>query len=171
MQVGYSPFELEIEGPKGTDLLDACRELGVAIIAAMPLGRGILTSTFASNTPLDPKDMRPMFMPRFQGDNRDKNVLIAQQWQKLAESKGCTSAQLALAWLLKQGDDIFVIPGTKKMKYLEENCGALEVKLTEGDVAEIRKFAEGAEVAGHYLPPSFENYTFSDTAEEPAGAA
>ncbi|THW48620.1 aldo/keto reductase [Aureobasidium pullulans] len=166
VQVGYSPFELDIESSKGTDLLATCRHLGIAIIAAMPLGRGILTSTFANNTPLDPKDMRPTFMPRFQAANKQKNVDIAKQWRNLADSKNCTSAQLALAWLLKQGEDIFVIPGTKQIKYLEENCGALGVELSDEDVTQIRRFAETADIAGGSLPPNFENFTFSDTVEE-----
>lgn len=166
VQVGYSPFELDIETSRGTDLLKTCRELGVAVIAAMPLGRGILTSTFADDTPLDPKDMRPSFMPRFQEGNREKNVEVSKQWRKLAESKGCTSAQLAIAWLLAQGEDVFVIPGTKRVKYLEENCGAADVKLSQKDVDEVRRFAETCEIAGGCLPPNFESFTFSDTAEE-----
>lgn len=166
VQVGYSPFELDIEGDKGTKLLQTCRELGVALVAAMPLGRGILTSTFADNTPLESKDMRPNFMPRFQEGNREKNVEVAKQWRGLAEGKGCTSAQLAIAWLLAQGEDVFVIPGTKKIRYLEENCGAADVKLSQEDVDEVRRFAETCEIAGGCLPPNFESFTFSDTAEE-----
>ncbi|CAD0093050.1 unnamed protein product [Aureobasidium mustum] len=166
VQVGYSAFELDIENDKGTKLLETCRSLGVAVVAAMPLGRGILTSTFADNTPLDAKDMRPSFMPRFQEGNREKNVEIAKQWRQLAESKKCTSAQLAIAWLLKQGQDILVIPGTKKIKYLEDNCGAVGVDLTQEDVKEIREFAETCGIAGGCLPPNFESFTFSDTVEE-----
>lgn len=166
VQVGYSPFELDIEGDKGTNLLQTCRELGVAVVAAMPLGRGILTSRFADNTPLDPKDMRPSFMPRFQDGNRQKNVEVSKQWRSLAAAKGCTSAQLAIAWLLSQGEDVFVIPGTEKIKYLEENCGAADVKLSHEDVAEVRRFAETCAIAGGCLPPNFEGFTFSDTVEE-----
>jgi aryl-alcohol dehydrogenase-like predicted oxidoreductase len=166
VQVGYSPFELDIEESKGTNLLNTCRELGVAVVAAMPLGRGILTSTFANNTPLDPRDMRPSFMPRFQDGNREKNVEVSRQWRSLAESKGCTSAQLAIKWLLEQGEDVFVIPGTKKIKYLEENCGAVGVELSRDDVDEVRKFAETCDIAGGCLPPNFESFTFSDTVEE-----
>lgn len=166
VQVGYSPFELDIETARGTDLLKTCRELGVAVVAAMPLGRGILTSTFADNTPLDPKDMRPSFMPRFQDGNREKNVEVSKQWRSLAETKGCASAQLAIAWLLAQGQDIFVIPGTKKIKYLEENCGSAHVELSREDVDEVRNFAETCEIAGGCLPPNFESFTFSDTAEQ-----
>jgi aryl-alcohol dehydrogenase-like predicted oxidoreductase len=166
VQVGYSAFELDIENETGTNLLGTCRELGVAVVAAMPLGRGILTSAFADSMPLDPKDMRPTFMPRFQDGNREQNVEVSKQWRRLAEQKGCTSAQLAIAWFLAQGEDIFVIPGTKKIKFLEENCGAGGVELSQGDVDEVRRFAETCEVAGGCLPPNFESFTFSDTVEE-----
>ncbi|KAI5251728.1 aldo/keto reductase [Aureobasidium subglaciale] len=166
VQVGYSAFELDIEDSRGTDLLATCRSLDIAVVAAMPLGRGILTSTFADNEPLDTKDMRPSFMPRFQDGNKQKNVQIAKQWRELAESKRCTSAQLAIRWLLEQGEDIFVIPGTKRIKYLEENCGAVGVELSKEDVVAVRRFAETAEVAGGCLPPNFESFTFSDTVEE-----
>ena len=167
IQVEYSPFVLDIEGPAGTDLLATARELGTAIVAAMPLGRGLLTSTFASGAAVgDGKDMRTKMMPRFQEANRDQNTKLVGQWQAIARKKGCTATQLALAWMLKQGDDVFPIPGTKKLKYLEENWGALNVRLTDEDVAEIRRFVEAAEIAGHYMPPQFESYTFTDTVEE-----
>ena len=158
---------LDIEGPAGTDLLATARELGIAVVAAMPLGRGLLTSTFASGAPVgDSKDMRTKMMTRFQEANREHNMKVVCQWQAIAQKKGCTATQLALAWMLKQGDDIFPIPGTKKMQYLEENWAAVHVRLTNDDVSEIRRFVEAAEVAGHYMPPQFESYTFTDTAEE-----
>jgi aryl-alcohol dehydrogenase-like predicted oxidoreductase len=158
---------LDIEGPAGTDLLATCRELGVTVVAAMPLGRGMLTSTFASDEPVgDSKDKRPLVMPRFMEANRDKNIKLVGQFKALADKKGCTTSQLAIAWLLKQGDDVIPIPGTKKLKYLEENWGALDVHLTDEDEAEIRHFVETAEIAGHYMPPQFESYTFTDTKEE-----
>ena len=158
---------LDIEGPAGTDLLATCRELGVTVVAAMPLGRGLLTSTFASGEAVgDSKDMRPRVIPRFMEANRDKNVKLVSQFKALADKKGCTTSQLAIAWLLKQGDDIIPIPGTKKLKYLEENWGSLDVHLTDEDEAEIRHFVEAAEIAGHYMPPQFESYTFTDTKEE-----
>lgn len=105
-------------------------------------------------------------MPRFMGDNRSKNVKLVSQFTVLAAKKGCTTSQLALAWLLKQGDDVFPIPGTKRMKYLEENWVALDLQLTDAEEEEIRKFLETAEIAGGYMPPSFEHYTFRDTKEE-----
>ncbi|MCJ1304107.1 hypothetical protein MMC08_006919 [Hypocenomyce scalaris] len=167
VQVEYSPFVLDIESPAGTDLLATCRELGATVVAAMPLGRGMLTSTFARGEAVgDSKDNRPRVMPRFMEANRDKNVKLVIQFKALADKKGCTTAQLAIAWLLKQGDDVIPIPGTKKLKYLEENWGALDVHLTDEDEAEIRHFVETAEIAGHNMPPQFESYTFRDTKEE-----
>ena len=160
---------LEIEGPAGTDLLATCRELGVAVVAATPLGRGMLTSTFANGEAVgDSKDKRPLVMPRFMEANRDNNIKLVSHFKALADKKGCTTAQLALAWLLKQGDDIIPIPGTKKLKYLEENWAALDVHLTDEDEAEIRQFVETAEIAGHSLPPQFASYNFRDTNEEEA---
>ncbi|CAM1501320.1 Fc.00g104820.m01.CDS01 [Cosmosporella sp. VM-42] len=167
VQVEYSAFVLEIEGPSGTNLLATCRELGVAVVAAMPLGRGLLTSTFAAGEAVgDHKDMRVKVMPRFMEGNREKNVQIVSQFKALADKKGCTTTQLAIAWVLKQGDDIIPIPGTKRLKYLEENWASKDVQLSDEDDAEIRHFVENAEVAGHTMPAGMEHYTFTDTAEE-----
>lgn len=167
VQLDYSPFVLEIEGPAGTNLLTTCRELGVTIVAAMPLGRGMLTSTFEKGEPVgDSKDKRVVAMPRFMEGNRDKNTKIVSQFKVLADKKGCTIAQLALAWLAKQGDDIIPIPGTKRLKYLEENWASLDVHLTDEEEAEVRKFLETAELAGTALPPAFKDYNYRDTAEE-----
>lgn len=105
-------------------------------------------------------------MPRFQEANRDQNVKVVSQFKALANKKGCIISQLAIAWLLKQGDDIFPIPGTKKLKYLEENWGALDVSLTDEEEAEIRAFAETAELAGSPAPVQFAAYLFRDTKEE-----
>jgi aryl-alcohol dehydrogenase-like predicted oxidoreductase len=98
--------------------------------------------------------------------NRATNIKIVNQFKVVADNKGCTITQLALAWLLKQGDDIIPIPGTKKMKYLEENWGVLDVHLTDEDEDEIRKFVESAEIAGGTLPPGFETAHLVDTKEE-----
>jgi len=110
----YSVFTRDIEGPAGHDLLATCRELGVAFVVAAPLGRGLLTSTFSKGESVgDSKDLRPHVQPRFQEANWDQNVKVVSQFQALADKKGCTVSQLALAWLLKQGDDIFPIPARK----------------------------------------------------------
>jgi aryl-alcohol dehydrogenase-like predicted oxidoreductase len=167
VQVDYSPFVLAIEGLAGTDLLATCREFGVAVVAAMPLGRGMVTKTFADGKDNgDSIDKRPHVMPRFMKGNREKNVEIIGQFRSLAEKKGCTTSQLALAWLLKQGDDIIPIPGTKQLAYLEENCAAINVHLTDEDVAEVRQFVEAAEIAGHTLPAAYADFDFRNTAEE-----
>ena len=127
----------------------------------------MITATFASGGPVgDSEDKRPLVMPRFMEANREANVKVISQFKALAEKKNCTTPQLALAWLLKQGHDIVPIPGTKRLKYLEENWGALAVHLTDEDEVEVRRFLESAEIAGHYMPPQFESYAFTDTAEE-----
>ncbi|KAE9364837.1 aldo/keto reductase [Stipitochalara longipes BDJ] len=167
VQTDYSPFQREIEGPDGTVLLATCRELGVAVVCAMPLGRGMVTSTFASGQPVgDANDKRPHVMPRFMEGNKDNNVKIVSEFKVLADKKGCSVAQLALAWLLKQGEDIFPIPGTKRMNYMEENWAALEIRISAEEAAEIRGFLERVEIAGPALPPQFASYNYTDTAVE-----
>lgn len=168
VQQEYSPFVLELEGPISGHFLATCRELGVSVVPFSPLGRGLLTTTFGSGeTSSDEKDLRASYFPRFQGENREANIKLVNQFKAFADKKSCTTSQLALAWLLKQGDDIVPIPGTKKIKYLEENWGALDVHLTDEEEAEIRGFLEGAEVAGGRLPPSVSSSAvFTDTKEE-----
>ncbi|KAF5707604.1 alcohol dehydrogenase [Fusarium mundagurra] len=148
VQMEYSPFVLDIEGLAGTDLLATCRELGVAVVCYSPLGRGLLTGAFTTKESVTSEGDWRTNMPRFAGDNFNTNVKLVKQFQTLADKKGCTPAQLAIAWLLKQGDDIFPIPGTKRIKYLEENWAALGVQLTDSDEAEIREFVNRAEIAG-----------------------
>ena len=165
VQVDYSVLTLGIEQESTKHLLATCHELGVAVVAYSPLGRGLLTSTFASNGAIgDAKDMRPLALPRFQGDNADKNRKLVQEFQKLADKKGCTTSQLALAWLLKQG--VVPNPGTKKIKYLESNWEALKVPLTDKEEKEIRAFAESAQVAGSALPEKYKDMLYVDTVEE-----
>lgn len=166
IQADYTVFSREIEGPAGSDLLSTCRELGVSIVAATPLGRGILTNTFESGkTEYSDTDNRPQYMPRFQGENLNANIDLVKRFKSFAEKKGCTIAQLALAWLLKQGEDIIPIPGTKKMKYLEENWGALEVELSDEEEREIREFGESTGFSGLSAPPQFLAYLYRDTVE------
>ena len=118
----YSVFTHDIEGPAGHNLLATCRELGVALVVSSPLGRGLLASTFSQGKAVvDSKDLHPCTQPRFQEANRGQNFKIVNQFKALVGKKGCTVSQLALAWLLKQGDGIFPIPGTKNFEYLEEN--------------------------------------------------
>ncbi|KAH8179378.1 aldo/keto reductase family protein [Sarocladium implicatum] len=169
IQADYTVFSREIEGPDGGDLLVTCRELGVSVIAATPLGRGILTNKFgAGEAQFSGTDTRPQYMPRFQGDNLEANVQLVQKFRYFADKKGCTVAQLALAWLLKQGEDIIPIPGTKKIKYLEENWGALQVKLSDEEEAEIRNSSDLNAFAGAAAPPKFLAYFYRDTVEDDA---
>ncbi|KAI8949864.1 putative aldo/keto reductase [Xylaria longipes] len=167
VQIEYSPFDLDIEGPAGTGLLKACRELGVAVFAYAPLGRGLLTGAYTSPESVSGEgDMRGLYLPRFAGTNFEANVKLVGQFKALAASKGCTAAQLAIAWLLKQGDDIFPIPGTKKIKYLEENWGALKVQLTNEDEKIVRKFLENADIAGERVGEESKGSCFIETREE-----
>ncbi|KAH8668760.1 putative aldo-keto reductase [Xylariales sp. PMI_506] len=169
MQSEYSVFNRAIDTPAGTNLLSTIRELGVALVVSSPLGRGLATTTFSNNEALgDAKDTRTRSMPRLQEANRAHNVDVISRFRVLADRKGCTVSQLTLAWILKQGDFIIPLPGTKKRKYLEENWAALQVQLSDKEEAEITAFAEAADIAGPVVPPGFESYIFRDTKEETA---
>lgn len=126
----------------------------------------MLTSAYSSGQVVGDKDFRESFFPRFHQDNRDNNIQLASQFTSLAAKRGCTTAQLAVAWLLTQGDDIIPIPGTKKVNYVEENWGALEVELSDEEEAEIRAFVEKAEIAGGIMPNGMEDSYFPTTVEE-----
>ena len=166
-QAEYSVLSREIEGPAGTDLLATCRETGCAVVVAMPMGRGILTSSFANGTLLaEDKDGRQMMMPRFQAGNMGANVEIVTQFKALADKKECSVTQLALAWLLKQGSDIIPIPGTKQIKYMEENWASLDVSLSDEEEKEIRDFSKNLALSGNSVPPGFEDHMFRNTKEE-----
>jgi len=117
-------------------MLAACRELGVSFVAYSPLGRGFLTGRIADPGQLAADDFRRS-NPRFQGDNLAHNLELAERVRNFAQRKGCTPAQLAIAWLLAQGPDIIPIPGTKRTSYLKENLGAIEVSLDAGELAEL----------------------------------
>jgi len=118
------------------DILPLCRELGVGLVPYSPLGRGFLTGQITSAADLAANDFR-RHSPRFQGDNLGRNLALVEAVRLLAAAKGCTPAQLALAWVLAQGDDIVPIPGTKRVKYLEDNIGALDVRLDAADLAAL----------------------------------
>ncbi|WP_019587057.1 aldo/keto reductase [Deinococcus apachensis] len=117
-------------------ILQVCRELGVGFVPYSPLGRGFLTGQIKSPEDFAPDDFR-RHSPRFQGENFQKNLDLVREVERLAAEKGCTPSQLALAWVLAQGEDLVPIPGTKRVKYLEENLGALDVTLTPEDLARI----------------------------------
>ncbi|MBS1566575.1 MAG: aldo/keto reductase [Bacteroidetes bacterium] len=131
-------------------ILDACGELGVAFVAYSPLGRGFLTGQFKKFEDFEEGDYR-RFSPRFQGENFNRNLDLVEKVKSLAAKKGCAPSQLALAWVMAQRDYIFPIPGTKRIKYLEENVGALSVRLSKEDLQEIDAvFPKGAAVGDRY---------------------
>lgn len=163
MQIEYSPFTTDIESPE-IALLKTCRELGVTIVAYSPLGRGMLTGAYKSPADFEEGDFRS-YSPRFSEENFPKNLKLVDQINEIAKRKGCTAGQLTLAWLLAQGPDIIPIPGTKKIKYLEENIAALNVKLTSSENAEIRKAVENAEVHGLRYPEQLMGTLFADSPE------
>jgi len=147
LQTEYSLWSREPED----GLLDACRELGIGFVPYSPLGRGFLTGQIKSYEDLAPDDSRRNG-PRFQGENFQKNLELVKRIKEIAAEKGCTPAQLALAWVLAQGKDIAPIPGTKRRKYLEENVGALEVRLTADDLRRIDEIAPKGVAAGDRYP-------------------
>lgn len=132
-------------------VLAACRRLGVGFVPYSPLGRGFLTGQIKSPADLAQDDYR-RHSPRFQGENFDRNLKLVAQVQRLAKQKGCTPAQLALAWVLAQGNDIVPIPGTKRRKYLEENLAALDVRLSAEDLRQIEQVAPKNVAAGDRYP-------------------
>ncbi|KAL0636098.1 Aldo-keto reductase str7 [Maublancomyces gigas] len=137
VQVEYSLFFLDIESPE-VGLLKACRELGVSVVAYSPLGRGLLTGTIRAPGDFADDDLRKAF-PRFSEENFPKILELVDMVSGVAKAKGTTSGQVALAWLMAQGVDIIPIPGTKKIKYLEENVGAVNITLTPKEIKDIRK--------------------------------
>jgi aryl-alcohol dehydrogenase-like predicted oxidoreductase len=128
-------------------VLQTCRELGIGLVAYSPLGRGFLTGQIKRFEDFAPDDYRRN-SPRFLGENFQKNLDLVKKVEEIARQKNCTPSQLALAWVLAQGDDIVPIPGTKRVKYLEENVGAISVKLTADDLAQIEKILPKGAAAG-----------------------
>ncbi|QNN25512.1 aldo/keto reductase [Planctomycetales bacterium ZRK34] len=145
-----SEYSLWTRDPEA-ELLNTCRELGVSFVAYSPLGRGFLTGQIQSFDDLPEDDYRRR-TPRFQGENFQKNLDLVKHIQALAEQKGCTAAQLALAWVLAQGEDIVPIPGTKHRRYLEDNVGALQVALTSDEFKRIDEIMPAGAAAGLRYP-------------------
>lgn len=147
VQTEYSLWSREPED----GMLQTCKELGIAFVAYSPLGRGFLTGQFRKFEDLAPDDYR-RFSPRFQGENFQKNLDLVKKLEELAIEKGCKASQLALAWVMAQGDYIFPIPGTKRVSYLEENAGAQNVILTKADLAVIDAIAPKGVASGLRYP-------------------
>jgi aryl-alcohol dehydrogenase-like predicted oxidoreductase len=141
VQTEYSMWTRDPEA----EVLPTCRELGIGFVPYSPLGRGFLSGRFTSPDDLEEGDFRRSG-PRFTGENLEANLRLAGKVREIAEEKGITPAQLAIAWVLAQGEDLVPIPGTKRRKYLEDNAGAVDVELTEDDLARID--AELPPVAG-----------------------
>jgi aryl-alcohol dehydrogenase-like predicted oxidoreductase len=146
LQTEYSLWSRDAED----EILPAVRELGIGFVAYSPLGRGFLSGQIKSLDDLVEDDFRRRG-PRFQGDNFQRNLDLVAKVEEIATEKGVTPSQLALAWVLAQGDDIVPIPGTKRVTYLEENVGAVDVQLTDDDLSRIEEaFPKGATAGDRY---------------------
>jgi aryl-alcohol dehydrogenase-like predicted oxidoreductase len=148
LQTEYSLWSRDVEH----EILPACRELGIGFVAYSPLGRGFLTGRITKPQDLAADDRRLNYFPRFQGENFQKNLDLVKKLEQMAAKKGCTASQLALAWVLARGQDIVPIPGTKRIKYLEENAAAVRVKLSEQEVREIEQVIPSDAIAGQRYP-------------------
>jgi aryl-alcohol dehydrogenase-like predicted oxidoreductase len=129
------------------EVIPTVRELGIGYVAYSPLGRGFLSGRFKSPSDFPEDDFRKNH-PRFQGENFEKNIRLVREVEEMAQEKGCTTAQLALAWVLAQGEDIVPIPGTKHVRYLDENIGALDVKLSDEDLKRLDEILPPGAAAG-----------------------
>ncbi len=133
-----SEYSLWTRDPESNDVLTACRELGISLVAYSPLGRGFLSGEIKKFEDLAEDDYRRQ-SPRFQGENFDKNLKLVEKIEELAREKEATASQLALAWVLAQGEDIVPIPGTKRRKYLEQNAAAADIELSAEDLQRIEE--------------------------------
>jgi aryl-alcohol dehydrogenase-like predicted oxidoreductase len=150
LQTEYSLWTRDVED----EILPAIRELGIGLVAYSPLGRGFLSGRIHSVDDLEASDFRRA-NPRFQGENFQKNLDLVERVEELAASKGCTAAQIALAWVLAQGEDIVPIPGTTRVKNLEENVSALDVELSDEELRDLEAvFPKGAAAGDRYADMS-----------------
>ena len=149
LQSEYSLWSRDVEA----EILPTCRELQIGFVPWSPLGRGFLTGQVKTFDDLDANDWRRV-SPRFQGDNFGRNLDLVAQIQEMADAKNCTPAQLAIAWLLQQGDDLVPIPGTKRVSYLLDNLGALDVKLTIAELDRIDTILPKGAASGDRYPAS-----------------
>jgi aryl-alcohol dehydrogenase-like predicted oxidoreductase len=145
-------------------VLAAARRLGVGVVPFSPLGRGFLTGAITSPDDFEPGDFRRS-QPRFQGENFVRNLRLVDEVRVMAAEKGCSVGQLALAWVMAQGDDVVPIPGTKRIVYLEENAGASDVELTPDDLARLEAIAPCDVAAGGRYP--WADYAYGDSPEKP----
>jgi aryl-alcohol dehydrogenase-like predicted oxidoreductase len=144
LQTEYSLWERHVE----KEIIPTVRELGIGFVPYSPLGRGFLTGTITKKSDLGDKDARAQRYPRFEGENFEKNQVLVERVRAIAENRGVTPGQMALAWVLAKGEDLVPIPGTKRRKYLEENAAAADIKLTPGEMAELEVAVPQNEIAG-----------------------
>jgi aryl-alcohol dehydrogenase-like predicted oxidoreductase len=144
LQSEYSLWERSVEN----EILPTVRDLGIGFVPYSPLGRGFLTGAITTRSDLSEKDSRSQRFPRFSDENFNKNQMLVGRVKAIAQRRGVTAGQLALAWVLAKGDDVVPIPGTKRRKYLEENAAAAEIDLTPNEVAELEAAVPPTEVAG-----------------------
>jgi aryl-alcohol dehydrogenase-like predicted oxidoreductase len=147
LQTEYSLFTRHIED----EILPTLRELGIGLVPYSPLGRGILTGALTSLDSLDPNDFR-RHNPRYQGEALENNLALVARVREVAERKGATVGQVALAWVMARGEDVVPIPGTKRVTYLEENVGAVDVHLEAAEVEELAQAVRPEDVAGERYP-------------------
>ena len=147
LQTEYSLWTRDVEDA----ILPTVRELGIGFVAYSPLGRGFLSGRFSSPEEIPEGDFR-RYNPRFQGENFERNMQIVDRVREIAKEKGATPAQLALAWVMAQGEDVVPIPGTKRRRYLEENVAAAEIELTEDDLRRLDEAAPPGQTAGDRYP-------------------
>jgi aryl-alcohol dehydrogenase-like predicted oxidoreductase len=147
LQTEYSLWTRDPE----TELLELCKELNITFVAYSPLGRGFLSGTFKPDEKIPENDYRRN-NPRFQKGNIEKNYKVVEQLEEIAKDKNCTTAQLAIAWVLHQWDGIVPIPGTKRVKYMEENAAAVDIKLSDSDLQKINEMAPAGFTKGSRYP-------------------
>lgn len=148
MEMEYSLFCLDIEQ---NSILQTCRELGISITAYAPIGRGVLSGTFSSQSDIPENDLR-RFLPKYSEENFPKIMKLVNRLEGMGKEKGVTAAQVALAWLLAQGSDIIPIPGTKSTARMDKNLKAADLVLSESEVKELRFLAENMDIQGTRYP-------------------
>ncbi|KAJ5225201.1 NADP-dependent oxidoreductase domain-containing protein [Penicillium chermesinum] len=160
-QIEYSPFATDIERPT-IDLLNTCRELGIAVVAYSPVGRGVLSGQIKSADDIAENDFRKT-LPKYSAENFPNILKLANGFEKVAQAHGYTSAQVAIAWLLAQGPDIIPIPGTRSTARIEENTAASLVKLTDEELKELRELVDKTEIPGERYHASMSATTLRDS--------